>query len=1034
MSGSASSSCSKTDQLIIMRMPSTVSFNIAATSTFQITNLKIKKPVYAGSFLFDITTYSSDGVTILDSYSQSLQINANTLSIASFLLIGKQVNRKGILRVDFTTLMAIPSGTTQTKVTDIKGVIQLEFTGSWANDLGTGLSDGSSLPCTSSFGILPLAGTNLVCTLYKKTEAFIEIKNFQALATGSVCRIYIANLLIASSQIKLNLIKRYNRVDLILNSYSTTPSTSAGSQPLSNTPKTFYFSETYVSEIFDLHFDMDQSQPIASGDSLLIQLPTFDLGFLQDESMVTCFVGVTGTTPKAYECIKFAIIDWILIFITDTYASTPPVTIYLNNLKWPRYAYSTGVSLFIFHYNNNAELEYKQYGAFVNVPVYKGFLSASLSIAKKGKGYPDCAYYFKFKAINSIPNGGTVVLTFPGDYSLQSSFPSPSFAADQFSGYNGNPLVFTPVANVLTISNIAEFPEKSLFTIAVKGIKNPSPLLDTSSGWTIEANYAGSIINKQTNFDFFQYGNDYSPGTIIFNSISAFPQNALVLADYSIEFTPNTPIPALGIIAITFPSAQFNNLPSNPVCKISGGLQTFSSCSLSGTTVTIITDSEYTTGSLTVTIKDVTNPQAGLTDGFEIITFYDNSFLDTTDDSDDSYRTILILPQASPITVNSIDFEPKNEGETSVYTFIFLPTTNINRNMEILIQFPSNYDDLIGTEVICKGLSGIVGDFTISIVEKKVFISGLDNYSPSNDNPLTIVIYNVENPNRVSNVGKFRIATFYSNTKVFIDYNENIEAFEMNSAPGWLALFNISASNYYARLPSNYTFSFTISKTLPKATSLGEILIDFPSDFDIPDKNLTCTYTPSDIGNLSCKISRNRVSASGNTDPFTGQLAITFENINNPPLLGSIASITVLTYDAFNKYIIERSYPNLDPFSFNYSYSGPLITVNDDEDIIVERGTQTQDLYISLDYPCALYLNFSTSTTEFSLFPSFIYMNLGDLRAVFRVSVPMSLTEGTYYIVWVTQGDDAVSPLYTPLKKTKVLVTNLKSKKIYVYL
>lgn len=1020
----------KTDQVILMQLPASISFNIGSSSIFSIANYKIRKPIYGGDFLFDISTYNTNGKTVLDSYSMNLIITPNVLSTAGLQLIGKEIGKIGILQVDFTTILAVPSGKDQTQASDTKGVIQLKFSGGWASDLGNGLSDNDRISCTSIYGILPISGLTFGCYIIPSQKS-IEIRNFQDLKTGTVCRIYIPNIVISSGLVEINLIKRYNRLDLVVNKYAATPATTAGAAlSPSYVSASYTFSNNYVSNIFNLEFNLDLAQNTISGDYFLVKLSTYDVGYLQDDSMVTCFLGFVGTTPSSFECIKFTIIDWILIKMTKPYDTSQIVRLYLNNLKWPRYAFKTGKPLYIVHYSNFVETEYKNYQKFedLNVPVYNIFYSALMNVPKKGKGYPDCAYYFKFKALNSIPDGGTVVLTFPTDYSLRSSFPSPYFSANQFTGFNGNPLVFTPSANKLSISNIAAFTEKSLFTIVVKGIKNPSPLITTSTGWSIETNYNGNIINKQDNFDFFQYGNSYSSGTIIFNSITAFPQNALVLANYNIKFTPNTPIPALGIISITFPPAQFSsNIPANPSCVISGGLETFYSCVLSGTTITIITDSEYTTGSLTVTIKDVTNPAAGITDGFNIITFYDNSFLDQTDDYDDSYRTVLILPQANPLTVNSIDFEPRNEGEKAQYTFVFIPSSNLYRNMEIMIKFPDNYDDLLGSSIQCVGKAGIVGDLTVSVSQKKLFLTGLEVYTPSNDNPLTIIVYNVINPNRISNLGKFRIATYYSNTYTFIDYNEDINGLEMITAAGWLQLFNITADHYNARLKANYTFNFTLSKTLPNAASEGYILIDYPSQFDIPDKNVSCVNTLAIFGNMSCQIKNNRVYASGNTDTYIGNLFMTFYYIDNPTLSGSTGDLTVMSYDGFNKYIIERSFPNLDPFAFIFSYPGPLIIVNGDEDIIVEKGTQTKDLSITLDYPCALNLTFSSLTTSFSLTPTLIYMNRGDLQSTFRVSVPVSLTEGIYYINWQTEGDQ-ISPIYTPLKKTKVTVTYLKSK------
>jgi len=248
----------------------------------------------------------------------------------------------------------------------------------------------------------------------------------------------------------------------------------------------------------------------------------------------------------------------------------------------------------------------------------------------------------------------------------------------------------------------------------------------------------------------------------------------------------------------------------------------------------------------------------------------------------------------------------------------------------------------------------------------------------------------------------------------------------MVSAAGWLSIYNISADNYYSRIYANYTVNISLSQELPNAANQGYIILSFPSQFDIPDKTINCSSPETSFNNISCYITENKVYSYGNSEAYSGSLQMTFNLIDNPPLSGVTSELTVMSYDGFNKYIIERSFPNLDPFNYNYSYSGPLIIVNNGNEVIVERGTQSADLPISLSYPCALNLQFITTVTTLSLYPNIISMNLGDLTSTFRVTVPVSLTAGTYYVVWVTVGDQN-PPIYTPLEKTTVVVTDLKS-------
>ncbi len=55
------------------------------------------------------------------------------------------------------------------------------------------------------------------------------------------------------------------------------------------------------------------------------------------------------------------------------------------------------------------------------------------------------------------------------------------------------------------------------------------------------------------------------------------------------------------------------------------------------------------------------------------------------------------------------------------------------------------------------------------------------------------------------------------------------------------------------------------------------------------------------------------------------------DNIQNPVLNNTANSLYIYSYNSLNKIILERSYKNLDPFTFKYEYLGPLITVNGDQ-------------------------------------------------------------------------------------------------------
>ena len=77
----------------------------------------------------------------------------------------------------------------------------------------------------------------------------------------------------------------------------------------------------------------------------------------------------------------------------------------------------------------------------------------------------------------------------------------------------------------------------------------------------------------------------------------------------------------------------------------------------------------------------------------------------------------------------------------------------------------------------------------------------------------------------------------------------------------------------------------------------------------------------------------------------------------------------------------------------------------------------------------ALNLTFFPSTPGFSVVPSPLTMSIGEKETKFRVSVSMGFPDGEYYIYWTT-ANEITPPLYTPLRKTKVIITKKGSKSI----
>ena len=135
---------------------------------------------------------------------------------------------------------------------------------------------------------------------------------------------------------------------------------------------------------------------------------------------------------------------------------------------------------------------------------------------------------------------------------------------------------------------------------------------------------------------------------------------------------------------------------------------------------------------------------AGTTEGFIITTRYDGSFIDKTDELFLYLRNVEITESAHSLMVQSVEFNPRNEGEVSTYSLALIPSSGILLGMQLMVQFPNQYDKKLGVKIICTA-STVAVPCTVS--ERQVWISGITGYVVSANAPLIVVISGIINPN-----------------------------------------------------------------------------------------------------------------------------------------------------------------------------------------------------------------------------------------------------------------------------------------------
>ncbi len=1036
----SSSACTATGQLIKMTLPAALS--LGPSQSIQLSGI-LTNPTSNGTFSFDITFYQTDGVTVINSYSQFFQLSSSVFPAApaavSVLHYNNEAGKYTVIGVTFSVGTIIPTAIPQTLASDLRSFIEIQFIGvGFLADLGTGAANASQIPCLGVSNLAGSVGSDINCQLIYGTSfspVKIKVNNYVAISSGSKVTLHLPNITnpTSSYQMLIKVVKRQNRIwtEYYTQTVSVTIAAAGVITASAAGASAYVFTSSAVGTSTDVTWTANNAALIPNSASILMRLPTYDIGWIPNytvASAITC--SIQGT---AYTCYAYKQVDWIMIVLTA--GQSIPTTSNnwkITGLKVPRYVKGTTAGSMYISVSTSAGLQINNYtqATFPTTFTSPAFTTATVTPSSLVLGDIAVTYTLSFSHANVIPQGSTIWIQFPIAYNLLGGVSQVSFSTSTPTVLTpvGTSITYTVTVNTVQITGFQAIAAGATFTIVGTGITNPSsgsPFVN----WniyvyqTVGNNYASAV-----GFASVTMTTSFLSGVISFNSFVVQPSNANTTARYTFTITGSTAIPAGGTISITFPSSQYSELPSPPTCSIAGALTTFQTCVLSGSAFVITTDSLYTPSSvntLTITIENVKNPSTiGTSEGFTITTAYGGVTLDSTNTLSTIGRTFKVTSAPGTIAVSQINFYPKNEGEAADYIFTFTTTNSLNTLSQIIITFPKVYDQLLGSPLTCTTLSGISGQTPCTVSARQVTIKGFANYLASGSNPISILVRGVINPNQIqnSNTGQFKISTSLTTSTSNLDVIESAGALETSAAPGIANLLGLSVDSYYARWYATYTIDLQIFSPLPSSTENGALRISFPSTYDISYQSPACKSITSSFGSdLTCTIVRpNVIDLTGQTAEFTGEVVFTVSNINNPVYAGSSGYISVKTYDGFDQVILESTYPNLQPIGYTFSWPGPLVIINGDNDITVIRGTRTVPIDITMSYPCALNLTYRPTTT-LSLIPFNIGFSQTQIQVTFQISVPIDQNVNTYYIEWSVDGD-IIPAYYTPIRKTTVYV------------
>ncbi|CAG9333617.1 unnamed protein product [Blepharisma stoltei] len=974
-------------------------------------------PQYEGYYYIDVQSYDQNSL-LLETGSVIVHITYPAFTSSGFLPVHTVKDTPTLLSFTISPSVNIPSAVIPNDLTNSYSYIEISVPTKdstnllFRTDLGLGAGQESLIECKSPQKQINCYLAQVPASTGASNNVVIRITGYSQISSGSTVEFMFPNIKYSQSAVSsIGFIAAYLR-----SSYKTTTLNRdtvnylAGSDPTQSSTDSATISLSNLnlfadSELTITSFTISTDTTSGLNSAILVRIsPVHGEGYCTDS--ISCKVDNNSKT-----CFCFSASN--MIYIQNSALSAATHTLRISGLKNPGSVPAGRNGIIIYACQNSLAENIVTESTYIPALTEGTLLKATLEADDLHKGSAGVTYTIKLQTLNKLPENSKILINFSNMYTLTSL--SPGLICSYIGLQQASNAGISCVASTttITISNFLSLPEKSYINIMIFGFINPSSSgtfsvkVQTNEGYTIDS--FNSI--PELNFD-----TQYTAGELFCADLSPFPSNRYLYADYMFSCAVTNYIHIGGSIHIYFPS-QYAAFPSPLSCILDSGI--LKSCTMNGAEIVAVTASKIEENFI-LRVRQIQNPGQGTFSSFYAHTEFNGVTLDTTLPSTFSAK---ILEDPKSLSISDIVFYPRNEGEIATYEFSILPSASFTTDYSISIIFPNSYDNWLGNTIKCSGSYDMSWN---SSNDHEILITLASDYTYCKSCKIDISLYGIINPSYTSaKTDYFKVGIISENA--WIQYNDKAGPALIYESPSIMILNYLVNLNLYTRYSNSFSLDITFNDMVPSKDNGGEIFVDFPSQYSLDNANPECT-TSNFWQNGAPDIEKyyNTIKIEGNSAAYAGNLEIKIKNISNPLYEGKVGSLVVRTYDGVNQAVMGRTYQNVNYYDFDYVYPGPLIKINSDEIVSVEAGSTSKDIFITLDYPCALGLILIPNCEGFIFTPNQISLSVGQVKASFTISVPYITISDTYIVQWAISGELS-SPFYTPIFESYLRVVHLRN-------